>query len=310
MNNYIIEHKIETLSKCAVNDDVVSTRYSFAVDDITFEPWEFNFRDGIVGDAWIAKGEISATNLVEAINFFRKKLRKIIPRISLVGQCFIEYQFEPFLAYKTNNEFAYFYYTSDRPATGLMFIEGEKKALGELLATQSILEEFYYYWNDAVNTVGYCPKLLVMCSALESLVKKNGKKDFNLLENILGKELKEELFGTKQNSRQGLRHRLVHAEYFNFPGDSQKNYVEEIHGKVIAYFNTKILSTPLISEQVIHPQRHPFRNRMQWRGFIKKLMNKPFDLRDVLVEFDIRNGWRNEEKYTDNFDSSELMETY
>ena len=36
-----------------------------------------------------------------------------------------------------------------------MFVESHVTALDRLLADPSIPDEFYYYWNDVVNAVGY-----------------------------------------------------------------------------------------------------------------------------------------------------------
>lgn len=67
-----------------------------------------------------------------------------------------------------------------------MFGENDPKALNQLLSEGSIREEFYYYWHDAINAVGYTPKLLLMFSAIESLAKQvNGKKDWKKIEQIL-----------------------------------------------------------------------------------------------------------------------------
>lgn len=85
-----------------------------------------------------------------------------------------------------------------------MFVQDHQEALGRLLADDSISEEFYYYWNDVVNAVGYTPKLLLMCAALECLTRTgHGEKDFVKLERILGKE-QEELWGTKGDSSGAL----------------------------------------------------------------------------------------------------------
>ena len=52
-----------------------------------------------------------------------------------------------------------------------MFVEPHLAALKRLLVDSSIPEEFYYYWNDVVNAIGYTPKLLLMCSAIECLTR-------------------------------------------------------------------------------------------------------------------------------------------
>jgi hypothetical protein len=96
-----------------------------------------------------------------------------------------------------------------------MFLEQHREALVQLLKEPSIPDEFYYYWNDVVNSVGYTPKLLLMCAAIECLTRMgHGKKDWEKVVRVLGKELKEELYGTRDDSSTGLRHQLSRGEYW------------------------------------------------------------------------------------------------
>ena len=232
-NKYKIEQKILTLAHCAVmekKDDPAS----FEVDDTKFSHWDYNYRDGWLTDAWLAVATIEAGNYHKAFAEFIKKLARLVPRISLISQSYIEYLSEPFIIHKIGSDTTFFRYTYDTGAVGLMFMEGERKALKILLDNKVIPEAFYYYWNDAVNATGYSAKLLLMFSAIEALVKKNGQKDWNLISEMLGADLVKELFGTKEQSNTGLRHRLVHGEYFGNQ-DNGKNYLELVHNKVIKY---------------------------------------------------------------------------
>ena len=171
---YKIQHKILTLARNAVIiDGKVS---SFCIEDITFSHWDFDYGRGWSGDASFAESVVEATNFHEACHVFRLKLGKIIPRVSLIIQCFIEFLNEPFIIHKENSDVAFFRYTTDRGSVGLMFMEKEKKALDILLVDIKVPDAFYRYWNDAVNTTGYSSKLLLMFSAIEALVKKDGKK--------------------------------------------------------------------------------------------------------------------------------------
>jgi hypothetical protein len=78
-----------------------------------------------------------------------------------------------------------------RSKVRLMFVEAHRKALDKLLEDASIPVEFYYYWNDVVNAVGGTPKLLLMCAVIECLTRTgHGKKDWEKVERVLGKELK------------------------------------------------------------------------------------------------------------------------
>jgi len=268
---YEIQHRIETLAHNAVLDE--NQAPSFALLDICFSHWDFNYRDGWSQNYWLANCRIEASNYNEAYQIFRAKLAEIIPRVALIGQCYIESVFEPFLILRSDSDTAFFRYTRDRRGTGLMFMERELRALVFLLQYPEIPEEFYYYWNDAVNSVGYSSKLLIMFAALDTLVKtREGKhtreKDWEKLEHILGPELKIELYGTKKDPSDGLRHRLAHGEYFN-TDDSTKDYLERVHKKIINYFNDSIFKERLIEENVVHPQRHLFGNKEQCAFFIR-----------------------------------------
>jgi hypothetical protein len=193
-----------------------------------------------------------------------------------------------------------------RAGVDLMFVEKHLEALVRLLEDPSIPEEFYYYWNDVVNAVGYTPKLLLMCSAIECLTRLGrGEKDWEKVEEVLGKELKEDLFGTEGNSSIGLRHRLTHGEYFG-EADSGKNYVELIHKRVMAYFNEHILNEQLLDLSVVNPQRHFVGSVEGGAWFIKSRDSERLSLRRILGDFST-NDVSNLEAHELVFDDSLTM---
>lgn len=307
MNKYKIEHKILALSHCAVMENKEKPA-SFEVEGVNFSHWDFNYRDGWISDAWIATAIIEANNFLDAINELGKRLSRSIPRISLISQSYIEYISEPFLIQKIDNDVIFFRYSADVRGGGLMFMENEQKALNKLLKIKEIPETFYYYWNDAVNVTTYSAKLLLMFSAIEILVKRNKHKDWDLTNKILGEDLVVDLFGTKEKSNTGLRHRLVHGEYFG-EEDHDKNYLEKVHNKVISYFNTEIFNEKLIHENVVRPQRNFFGNKEQGNFFLKqKDGGKMFNLKDLLKDFN-DNGFRKPENYKFAYDNN-LNTTY
>ncbi|MBI2047892.1 MAG: hypothetical protein HYT27_02020 [Parcubacteria group bacterium] len=298
---YKIEHKITTLAQNAVPDKSRNLYHTFSIGNITFEHWDFNIRDGWLENAWLAKGEVLNSSFLKAINSFRRKLWKIVPRIALISQSYIEYHFEPFIVHKEDSDKAFFHCTKDSESGGLMFMENEKQALDELLASTKVPNEFYYYWSDAVNTLGYSAKLLLMFSALEALAKKRDKAKFkkpiDLYSHVLGKRLANKIF----TQTIGLRHRLVHGEYLSPKQDSKKNYLDLIHKKVISFFNKKVLSKPLLSENVVNPQRHFYGSKSEWHRFIKKVdKGASFGLKDILNEVKDDHmivGFRDNKKY-------------
>jgi len=298
MNRYEIQHKILTLAHCAVLQDREKPA-TFVSEGIEFSHWDFNFRDGWKADAWIASAEMSAENFIDALNTFRATLSKLIPRISLISQSFIEFTREPFVVHKVSSDVAFFHYNEDVRGGGLMFMEKEQRALSELLNHPEVPEEFYYYWNDAVNASGYSAKLLLMFSAVEALARKGGEKNIAPVTEIFGEELTKELFERDA----GLRHQLVHGKYFGQEHNG-KNYLELIHNKVIEYFNTKVLSRALIQTGIVNPQRHFFGNKQGGHYIVKRKDGAQiFPLKDMLEDFN-ENGFQTPIRYEHVFDSS------
>jgi|CXWL01.1.fsa_nt_gi hypothetical protein len=191
---YDIEYRIETIVDNAVTDEKYPP--CFDAEGINFSEWDLSLRDGWTQKGWIARGEVDAPDFDQAYREFRGKLVRIIPRIALIGQCFIEYQAQPFLIRRLDRDFAFVRLSHDDGPVGLVFGDDELEALNILLVNKDIPEEFFYYWTDAVNVTGYSAKLVLMFAALEALVKKkDGDKDFAKLECILGSELKKDLWG-------------------------------------------------------------------------------------------------------------------
>lgn len=307
---YRIEHRIETLAENAVRAETHSP--AFDLLDIKFVHWEFNPRDGWMHNYWLATENIEASSLDEAFKLHREKLARIIPRVALIGQCYVDSVFQPFLLLREDKDVAFFRYVRNTGAVGLMFMNKELEALNQLLVNSDVPEEFYYYWNDAINSIGYSPKLLLMLSAIEALVKirngpATGQKDWAKLEQILGVELKKELWGERGDSENALRHRLVHGEYFR-PEDSERNYVDLVHKKMIAYFNNVIFREELIDDNVVNPQRHLFGNRKEWSGFLKADDRAQLNLRDALADVD-SNDINNMKRYETVYDA-ELTGNY
>lgn len=281
---YRIEQRIETLASNAVMKDGRMTA-SFSVGAVRFSHWDFDFGRGWPSHWWLAEASIDADNYRAAFKAFGQDMGRVVPRVSLIGQAYIDFLREPFLIVKEGASVGFFRYTVTRKGVGLMFVDDHRRALNHLLVESSIPEEFYYYWNDAVNATGYTPKLLLMFSAIESLAKNSrGKKDWPTIDKVLGRELAQSLFGTKENPSVGLRHRLIHGEYLS-EADSETNYVEVIHKKVMAYFNDHVFRAPLLSLDVVNPQRHFWGNAEGNSWFIKSKGQAELTLKSVLADF-------------------------
>lgn len=295
---YQLQQRIHTLAHNAV-DSASDGPPSFTAKDIVFTHWQY--KDGIpwwTHNYWVATAGIEAGDFVQAWEIFQKRLAIIVPRISLVSQCYTECLREPYLILKESSDVAYVRAVIDSKPSGLMFMEEEKKALYLLLDYPQIPDEFFYYWNDATNSHGYSSKLLLMLLALEALAKKSKHKvDYAKLELILGSELKQDLWGLKGNSDDALRNRLVHGEYFQLK-DGEKNFLVLIHNKLMTYFNDSIFGERLLQENVTNPQRHPMNNRDQASGFIKAIGGAPLNLVDVMHDLERNeNNINNLENY-------------
>lgn len=295
---YKIEQKITTVADNAVFDG--PEKASFVSEGIKLTHGDFTIGDGWKSNFWYAEMEIESDNREVAYQEFLNRLRRVISRISLIGQCYISYMAEPFVIIRKDKyqEFALFRLVREGGGVGLMFMDEHKRALDLLLGEGKICEEFYLYWNDAVNTTGYSSKLLSMFSSLEALSRKRDKTIYpnrmDLYKKILGVDLALDIF----SHNTGIRNRLTHGEYFN-ENDNSKDYLDLIHKSVVKYFNDEILKEKIIDEDVVHPQRSPYENKEgggPWFIIKQEGSAKNFTLKDIIMVKDGR-----EELDDDNF---------
>jgi hypothetical protein len=308
MNTYKIEWKISTLAiPILYNEKGGLESYIFEIDGIKFYSWENIHEKGYNINSWVASSEIEEDNYIQAYSKFIEKLLNIIPKISLISQCYIEYLRQPFIIHKLGSDVVFFREIKEEKPVGLIFNEKQVKALEILYENNNIPPTFYYYWNDATNTLGYSGKLLLMFSAIEALAKqeeKKSKKDFE--KEILGDELYHECF----DKETGLRHRLVHGEYFQ-SDDFKQNYLEIIHEKIINYFNKNIFKEFLIEEEVNNPQRHILYGQIgNSEYFIRNKNTKNFSLKEVLEEAEKSKFFVDSQKYEYIYLSKEEREKY
>jgi hypothetical protein len=282
---YRIEQRIETLADNAVMKDS-RMEAAFSAGAVRYSHWDFDHSRGWPSDFWLAEASIEANDYKAAFRIFRRELNRVIPRISLINQAYTDFLQQPLLIVKDSERVGFLRYIRKKRGVGLMFVEDHRQALIRLLEDASIPGEFYYYWNDVVNAVGYTPKVLLMCAAIECLTKTgHGKKDWEKVERVLGRDLKEELYGTKEDSSTGLRHRLSHGDYFG-ADHSGKNYVELIHKRVMAYFNDHILKASLLELNVVGPQRHFVGDLEGGSWFIRSKQSGGLSLKSILVDFE------------------------
>lgn len=297
---YTLEQRIHTLAQNVIDTTAVGVT-GFPADDVVFSPWQVDQHDDWwTNQYWLATTEIEASNYREAWNIFWNRLARLVPRMTLVSQCYTDYLSQPLLIRRTAPDVAFIRWTKERGAIGLMFMDDELKALNSLLKNSQIPNEFFWYWNDATNSTGYASKLLLMLSAVETLVttRSNGRKpqkDYAKLELILGSALKKDLWGTQADHLNALRHRLIHGEYFELK-DGKQDYLLLLHRKIITYFNDVIFQQKLLHENIVNPQRHPTDYKDQADLFLQARGTAKLRLIDVFADL-VNNGIDNLEHY-------------
>ena len=245
--------------------------HSFDIDGLKFSTWNPGEFGQKKTEYWLIKSSVEGNDINDARKRFNDKLNKILPRISFLSQSYASFLLEPYMISKVGSEVVFFYYTKKSRPVGLHFDQHLLGHVKSLCDDNTINESFYYYWNDMINTGSYPGRLVLLFSALESLIQSrinpytssNDKKNFYT--DILGEDLGNKV--RKQNT--GIRHRMVHGEYFNPEIDTGNNYFQEIYDKVIEYFNTEVFKKNLI-EKVSNPGRHPDNNRIYTKFFIRR----------------------------------------
>lgn len=284
---YRLEQRIHTLAEIMI-DGTEANRFAFKIETILFSQWPASVANPWEHKFWLAISEVEAEDYVSAWRLFRRKLIRIVPRLSVACQCYIEFLGQPILIIREDRDIGFIHWVREDEPVGLSFMEQELEATKLLLQNKTLPEEFFYYWNDAINSMGYASKLLLMMAAVETLVKvptERGRpqKDFEKMVLILGADLKEALWGKEGNSSHALRHRLAHGDYFA-PEDSDQDYLLLLHRRVMTFLNQEILRADLLENGIINPQRHLLGNRTQARAFLKPLTNAVLHLPEVMSE--------------------------
>jgi hypothetical protein len=291
---YRLEQRIHTLSRNVV-DSATARIPGFTAEGIRFSPWLRNGEVDWRSQYWLATYEVEANDYMSAWREFLKSLVPVVSRVALIGQCYTEHLGQPILIERDDLKVAFIWWVLDRErATGLMFMDEEKRALDLLLGHPDIPKEFFYYWRDAVNTFGYSSRLLLMLSAVEALTgipyaeRKGPKRDayYQRLEQILGKELKESFWGTEKDHTNALRHRLTHGEYFDSKDTEGKDYRGLLHSRMMEYFNEVIFKEPLLNPTIVNAPRHPFGNADQAISYLRARDTAKLCLIDVLADAD------------------------
>lgn len=281
---YKIQHKLSVLlhNHASLDKREVQDEYEFTVENIVFRPWPREKENQWRAGEWLAEVDIEAGSLNEAIDTYGYRMTKIIPRISFVGQAYVEDRHAPLFIKRSDKDFGWYRAIRQTDPYPLDFMPEQKQALDRLLTNTDISDNFFYYWKDAVNTTSYTAKLLLMFGAIDCLAKNDDRKKTRI--DILGEELAEEIFAQKT----GLRNRLSHGEYLE--GSDNKDYVDLVHKAILKYFNAYIFQRELLTIDVTTPQRGLYGNYERGDFFVKRM--NPGPSLDIygLVEDTEQNG--------------------
>src|SRR5262245_24362668 len=155
---YRVEHRIAALSAMTIVRDGRIAEY-FDAEGVRFSPWDLSPEGRYRADFWLAEAEIDAGHLIDALERYWPRVARIVPRLSLVTQAYIEGTMQPFLFVSDVAAIGYLRYTKHADAVGLYLGVEELDAMNELLHDTTIPNEFFYYWNEAVATAGYTAKI-------------------------------------------------------------------------------------------------------------------------------------------------------
>jgi len=258
MNQYLIEHKIRTLTELWDGD--------FSYDGYDFKQWDFTIAEGALGNAWIAKKVIDAENVLKAINIFRNKLVPIVEKISFISQCFASANLESYLIIKENDNpehILFLFFSKERKAVPLHFGDSEKEALNKLNNFKR--QAVFKYLNESTNASTYYTRLAMLVISLESIASTMKKgTGLSVKEYIKQEILKDDdLYNKLFEKGTGIRNKLFHGQEINIT----ENYVERIYRKIVGYFNNKY--NLKINAGVVGPQRNFTNNYEAGRAWLK-----------------------------------------
>ncbi len=271
MNEYKISHKIKTLAELWE---------PFAYKGFNFRQWDFTIADGPKGEAWIVEKEIKASNLLNAINKFRKELLDIIQQCCFVSQCYFSFIPESWMVLKKNNNdenIFFLRFTKEVEAVSLHFDKEEIESLKKLDSFPR--KPAFMYLNESTNAVTFYSRLAMLIITLESIA---GEKSPNVTDKefIKNKILKDDkLFDEIFARGSGIRNKIFHGKDV----DITDNYIDNIYKKIVEYFNSEFGTN--INLSVVDPQRIPWGNYVELRGFFKPKDQIIPDFKNVVEKF-------------------------
>lgn len=102
---YTIEQRIHTLAQNAI---LGHEKAGFTVDNVAFVHWGSDVTHDWSYDFWLATTQVDAENYHLAFHQFRAALLRIVTRISLVSQCYIDSVLQPIPDFEAGRESSFF----------------------------------------------------------------------------------------------------------------------------------------------------------------------------------------------------------
>lgn len=176
-----------------------------------------------------------------------------------------------------NNVF-YLRFTKEVKGVPLHFGKEEVESLKKLELFPR--KPVFIYLNESTNAATFYSRLAMLIIALEGIA---GEKSPNVTDKdyIKNRILKDnQLFNEIFAFGNGIRNKIFHGKDVNIT----KNYIDKIYKKIIEYFNSEFNTK--ISLDVKHPQRTPWGNYREVKGFFRSKISAVVDFKEIIKKFD------------------------
>lgn len=275
MKKYYIERQIVTLSNLLYfNQNSPQPENHFTIEWIDLlDSWtrKKNSNEHIR----LASSSFNSNNYHDAVSKMKKKLLKIIPRLSYVWQTYINFMNESYLVHESLSPYIFLRPTYDIQWCSLTFDETRIRNLNKIVNKKNtkIGDEFYKYLLCITNCTDYSLRLMWLCAAIDSIKVEWDRRKDRITVLWWDRDLADKIF--KKND--WLRHRMMHWEYLDSI-DWTNDYVSILYWKLILYVEQEYGIT---FEKVVNPMRIPYWNK---EGVISGIFLEIKNQSDVSLE--------------------------
>ena len=134
---YRLEQESTRSPKNAIDGE--KGEYGFTVEQVSFSPWQTQGGPGWwTQDYWLVTSEVEAPNYREAWGVFIRNIVRIVPRMTLVSQCYMEHLGQPILIKRSDSDAAFIWWVLNRQPVGLMFIFGKPSPPPSVALTDTV----------------------------------------------------------------------------------------------------------------------------------------------------------------------------